>query len=167
MSFQHLPFNFLVGELTLCYQLMTLAPWPMCSLLIPHEQIGFHMLLHLTRWSWWWWFKQMKDFTTNDSMDAFLPLDIEVYSCLHWQVDNCFHWCVNMVWSTKRIGDLPLTVLCAVYRQKVSITLHGTQITSILKHVIIASNGSSKLTTFSSFSFRFLIPFFYIYISCD
>jgi hypothetical protein len=67
MSFQHLPFNFLVGKLTLCYQLMTFAPWLMCSLSIPHEQIGFHVLLHLARWSWWWQFKQMKDFTTNDT----------------------------------------------------------------------------------------------------
>jgi len=72
-----------------------------------------------------------------------------------------------MVWSTKGIGGLPLAVLCAFYRQKVSITLHGTQVTSILKHVIIASHSSSKLITFSSFSFRFLIPFQKIYTSCD
>jgi hypothetical protein len=71
-----------------------------------------------------------------------------------------------MVWSTKGIGGLPLVVLCAFYRQKVLITLHGTQVTSILKHVIIASDDSSKLSTFSSFSLGFSsLSFIYIFIA--
>ncbi len=47
MSFCHLHFNFLVGELILCYRLMTFASWWTWSFSIPFKQIWFHMLFHL------------------------------------------------------------------------------------------------------------------------
>ncbi len=47
MSLCHLHFNFLVGELILCYRLMTFASWWTWSFSIPFKQIWFHMLFHL------------------------------------------------------------------------------------------------------------------------
>lgn len=48
MSFHHLPFNFLIGGLTSCYQLMTLTPRPMWSSSIPFNKFGF--LHYLISW---------------------------------------------------------------------------------------------------------------------
>jgi hypothetical protein len=65
-----------------------------------------------------------------------------------------FHQCASMVQLAKGIGDPPLAVLCAFYRQRIA--LQRTQGASILKHIIIESEGFSKLTMISGFpSFSF------------
>jgi hypothetical protein len=75
-------------------------------------------------------------------------------------MDHVFHQCASMAWSTKGINGLPLMVLCAFYRQKMLIALQRMHTDSILKHVIIVGEGSSKLTIFSSFvSLSFFICF--------
>jgi hypothetical protein len=57
-----------------------------------------------------------------------------------------------MVQLAKGIGDPPLGVLCAFYKQRIA--LQRTKGASILKH--IESEGSSKLTLLSGFpSFSF------------
>jgi hypothetical protein len=54
MFFCHSSFSFLVGKLTSCYCLMEFTPWLMLSLLISPEQIYFHVLFHIVRWSQQW-----------------------------------------------------------------------------------------------------------------
>jgi hypothetical protein len=44
------------------------------------------------------------------SINAFLPLAIEVFSCLHQQVNDFFHQYANMLWSAKCISSPPLVV---------------------------------------------------------
>jgi hypothetical protein len=65
-----------------------------------------------------------------------------------------------MAWLANDINVLPLTVLCAFYRQKMLIALQRMHIDSILKHVVIVGEGFSKLTIFSNFvSLSFFICF--------
>jgi hypothetical protein len=47
---------------TLCFWLMTFAPWPMSSLLNQLEWTSFCVLHCFMRWPWQWQFKQRKDF---------------------------------------------------------------------------------------------------------
>jgi len=75
-------------------------------------------------------------------------------------MDHVFHQCASMAWSAKGIDGLPLTILCAFYRQKMLIALQRMHIDSILKHVVIVGEGFSKLTILSSFiSLSFFICF--------
>jgi hypothetical protein len=56
------------------------------------------------------------------SINAFLPLAIEVFGYLHQQANDFFHRYANKVWSTKCISSLPLIVLHAFYKQKMLVT---------------------------------------------
>ncbi len=69
-----------------------------------------------------------------------------------------FHQCASVVQLAKGIGGPPLTILCAFYRQRIS--LQRTQGASILKHVVIESEGSSN-------AFRFPFLFLLQYGSCN
>jgi hypothetical protein len=56
-----------------------------------------------------------------------------------------------MVWLTKDTCGPPSVVLCAFYKQKVLVALQKAHTTFILMHIIITSEGSSRLITFSGF----------------
>jgi hypothetical protein len=90
-------------------------------------------------------------------INAFLPIDIRVFGCLHQQMDNFFHQCANMAWSAKDISGLLLVVLWAFYRQKVLAILQRMQATFILKHnVVVGELGSFRFTILSCFPSIFL-----------
>jgi hypothetical protein len=54
-----------------------------------------------------------------------------------------------MVWGVKGTGCLPLLILHAFYKHKVSLALQRAHVISILKHVIVISEGSSRLNVLS------------------
>lgn len=54
------------------------------------------------------------------SRNAFLPLAIMVFSCLHQHANDIFHQGANMMWSTKDTYGPPLVVLHVFYRQRVN-----------------------------------------------
>ncbi len=86
------------------------------------------------------------------SIDAFLPFAIEVFGCLHQQMNKFFHQRVNMAWSTKGTNGPPLTILHVLYMQRVLVALQRAQAASILRCIIIASENSFRIITLSSFS---------------
>jgi hypothetical protein len=47
--------------------------------------------------------------------NVFLLLAIEVFGCLHLQLDNIFHQCANMAWTTKGTKGPHLLVLHSFY----------------------------------------------------
>jgi hypothetical protein len=96
---------------------------------------------------------QLKEGLYHDwhPIDAFLLLVTKVFGCLCQQVNNFIHQCPNMVWLTKDTCRPPLVVLCAFYKQRVLVALQITHATFILRCIIVAGEGSSKLTTFSGF----------------
>lgn len=61
----------------------------------------------------------------------------------------------NMAWLAKG-GPLNI-ILCAFYRQKVLVAWQRIYVASIMKCVVIASEGFSKLTIFLGF----FVPFFF------
>jgi len=67
----------------------------------------------------------MKDnfYDSQFSTNMFFHLVVEVFGCLHQQMDEFFHQYANMVWGMKDTKGPPLLVLCAFYKQKVSIVL--------------------------------------------
>jgi hypothetical protein len=62
----------------------------------------------------------MKDnfYDNQFSTDMFLHLVVEVFRCLHQQMDDFFHQCANMVWGVKDTEGVPLSILCAFYKTK-------------------------------------------------
>lgn len=48
--------------------------------------------------------------------NLFLLLAIEIFGCLHQQIDNFLYHCVNMAWVAKASRSLPLLILHAFYR---------------------------------------------------
>jgi hypothetical protein len=85
------------------------------------------------------------------STNTFLRLAIKIFECILQQANNFLHQCVDLVWLTKSTNILPLTILCAFYKQKVLIAFLRAQATSILSCIVVGSKSSSRLTTFSSF----------------
>jgi hypothetical protein len=65
-------------------------------------------------------------------IDQFLPLVMEVFGCLHKQIDVFLHNCANAIWSSKGVESLSLFVLVTFLWQKNSITLQRLQDSSIL-----------------------------------
>jgi len=51
---------------------------------------------------------------------AFLPFAIQVFGCLHHQVDDFLQWGINIVWLANSIGGFSLAVLGALYKWSVS-----------------------------------------------
>ncbi len=62
-----------------------------------------------------------------------------------------FHQCAHIAQSTKGTNGLRLTILHAFFRLKVSIALQRTQAIFVLKCTIMASEGSSRLSSLSIF----------------
>jgi hypothetical protein len=52
-----------------------------------------------------------RNYRNQHPTDQFLPLTIEIFGCLHKQIDVFLHDCVNAIWSLKRPKSLPLFVL--------------------------------------------------------
>jgi hypothetical protein len=79
----------------------------------------------------------MKDGFYHDQfpVDMFFPLVIEVFGFLHQQVNGFFHRCANMAWGVTGNKGPPLSILCALYRQKVLVALQCAWSISILKGV--------------------------------
>jgi hypothetical protein len=89
--------------------------------------------------------------------DDFIPLIIEIFICLHQQVNNFFHRFANMAWSMKGFRSFPLVIICSFYRQRVSMALRRIQVAIILHWVIVAiRHASYKIGVFLSFLPHFL-----------
>jgi hypothetical protein len=59
---------------------------------------------------------------------------------------------MSMVWLVKGTNRPPLAVLYAFYRQRVSLVLKRVKVVFILRCVIIANEGFSRLVMLSVFS---------------
>jgi hypothetical protein len=77
--------------------------------------------------------------------DVFFPLAIEIFLCFHQHANNFLHRCVNMVWTVKGNKNLLLSMLCSFYKQRVSIELQKTQVTTISKQAFTIGEGFSRL----------------------
>ncbi len=62
-------------------------------------------------------------------------------------MDDFLHRYINVVWLAKGTDGPPLANLHAFYKQRMSIVFQKAQAPSILKCVVVASEGSSRLTT--------------------
>jgi hypothetical protein len=49
-------------------------------------------------------------------VNLFFLLVIEIFKCLHQQIDNFLHHCVNMAWVAKGFKSFLLLILHAFYR---------------------------------------------------
>jgi hypothetical protein len=56
-------------------------------------------------------------------INQFFPSAIEIFECLHKQVDVFLHDCANAIWSLKGLEGPHLFVLIFFLGQKISITL--------------------------------------------
>jgi hypothetical protein len=54
---------------------------------------------------------------------VFFPLAIKAFGCLYHQADNFFHRCANMMWTTKGVGNLLLSMLHSFYKQRMSMAI--------------------------------------------
>jgi hypothetical protein len=72
-----------------------------------------------------------KSYHYQHPIDQFLPLSIEVFECLHKQVNVFLHNCANAIWSLKGPKGPPLFALI-IFFEKISITLQRMQTSSIL-----------------------------------
>jgi hypothetical protein len=52
-----------------------------------------------------------KSYRNWNPTNQFLPLAIEVFGCLHKQVDLFLHDCANAIWSLKGLESLFLSIL--------------------------------------------------------
>jgi hypothetical protein len=80
-----------------------------------------------------------KNYYDRHPTDQFLLLAIEVFGCLHKQVDVFLHNCVNTMWNLKRLEGPHLFILVIFIHQKISITLQRMQTFSILNWVVAIS----------------------------
>jgi hypothetical protein len=72
-------------------------------------------------------------------------LAIEVFGCLHKQVDVFLHNYVNVIWSFKGLKGPPLPILVTFLCQKISITLQRMQASSILSWAIAIGLATFQL----------------------
>jgi len=79
-----------------------------------------------------------KNYRDRHPIDQFLLLAIEVFGCLHKQVDMFLH-SVNTMWNLKRLEGPHLFILVIFIHQKISITLQRMQTFSILNRVVAIS----------------------------
>ncbi len=82
--------------------------------------------------------------------NPFLPLAIEVFGCLHKQINVFLHNCANAIWSFKRFESLPLSILVIFLHQKNPVTLQMMQESSILSWVIMVGLVTSRLLPLQS-----------------
>jgi hypothetical protein len=73
-----------------------------------------------------------KSYYDQHPTSQFFLLTIEVFGCLHKQVNVFLHDYANAIWSLKWPKDPPLFVLVIFLFQKLSITLQKMQASSIL-----------------------------------
>jgi hypothetical protein len=79
--------------------------------------------------------------SANQCWLVVLPLALEIFGCLHQQGGWVFSW----HGGAKDTGGLPLSVLHAFYKQRVSMAFQQMQAISILRHAVAISEGSSML----------------------
>ncbi len=72
-----------------------------------------------------------------------LPLAMEVFGCLHKQMNVFLHNCANVIWSLKRLDGPSLSILVTFPRQNISISLQKVQAYSILSQVILVGLATS------------------------
>jgi hypothetical protein len=80
----------------------------------------------------------------------FFLLVIEIFGCLHQQVESFLHWCANIAWNVKGFSFY----LCSFYKQRLSMALQQTQATFILKHVLIINEDFFRVIFFPN-----VVPF--------
>jgi len=87
-----------------------------------------------------WSSNQRKELLKQYPIDQFLLLAIEVFGCLHKQVNVFLHNCANAIWNFKGTeGPLLSIYLGFLFLSKISITLQRMQTSSILSRVIMIS----------------------------
>ncbi len=84
-----------------------------------------------------------KNYRNRHPTDQFLLLTIEVFGCLHKQVDVFLHNCVNTMWNLKRLEGPHIFILVIFIHQKISITLQRTQTFSNLNQAMVISLTTS------------------------
>jgi hypothetical protein len=87
-----------------------------------------------------WW-----NYWDHHLVDQFLPLAIQIFSCLHKQVDDFLQVCTNNVWGMKDSGGPPLSILSTYFRQRVSIALQKLQAPTILSQALVVGLTTSWL----------------------
>ncbi len=65
------------------------------------------------------------DYWNCHSRKQYLPLTIEIFSCLHKQEDDFFHVCANNVWGMETPKGLHFSIFTTYFKQNVSIMLHN------------------------------------------
>jgi hypothetical protein len=78
-------------------------------------------------------------------VNQFLPLAVEVFQCLHKDVDVFLHNCANAIWILKGLKGLLFFVLVTFFWQKNSITLQRLQASSILSWALVLGLIISRL----------------------
>jgi hypothetical protein len=64
-----------------------------------------------------------RNYRDRHPINQFFPLAIEIFRCLHKQVDVLLHDYANAIWSLKGPKGLHLFSLVTFFCQKISITL--------------------------------------------
>jgi hypothetical protein len=72
-----------------------------------------------------------KNYCNQRPIDQFLHVVIEIFGCLHKQVD-VLHDFTNVIWNLRELKGNHLFVLVIFLYQKISITLQRMQTSSIL-----------------------------------
>jgi hypothetical protein len=78
-------------------------------------------------------------------IDHLFPLIIEVFKCLHKQVDVFLRDCDTTIWSLKGLKGPPLYVLITFLHKKISIMLQKMQTSFILSWVVMIGLVTHKL----------------------
>jgi hypothetical protein len=62
-----------------------------------------------------------RSYYNRHPIDQFLPLEIEIFGCLHKHVDVFLHDYANAIWNLKRTKDIHLSTLVTFLHQIVSV----------------------------------------------
>jgi hypothetical protein len=76
------------------------------------------------------------DYHDRHPIDQFNILAIDVFGCLHKQINVFLHNCADVIWSFKRLEGPSLFVLITFLHKKNSITLQRIQTSSIFNQVV-------------------------------
>jgi hypothetical protein len=90
-----------------------------------------------------------RSYHNGHPIDRFFPLTIEIFECLHKQVDVFLHKYANVIWSLKGPKGLPLFVLVTFLCQRILTTLQRIQASSILSQVVAVGLVTSWLPPFT------------------
>jgi len=89
-----------------------------------------------------------KSYDNRHPIDQFLPLPIEVFGCLHKNVDVFLHNYANAIWSLKGPESPHLSTLVIFLRQNGFIPLQRMQTSFILNRTVVISLVTSRLPPF-------------------